>query len=232
MTIKPPQDFHFPQDITGAKRREWGNFREWSIITIHNDPSNPQQPPATHPFHTFSTSKYLWTQLLKWSQVVQLKEGPATWSLPGLFRFSSPPLLGFADEPRIFMTNKHTVWILKHLKSSTENMVLVPKCSHVMITHMGIMMDYSRYWSSPILDKLYPICLTKLNIFSMISTDWQLKNGCFGSWLTKAITLWWFWAQLDFSGLALRRRSCLGDLETSNVFFWAPAGPGKSPQNL
>ena len=192
---------------------------------IPANPSNPSIP------YVKRTSKYLWTQLLKWSQVVQLKEGPATWSLPGLFRFSSPPSLGFADEPRIFMTNKHMVWILKHLKSSTENMVLVPICSHVMITHMGIMMDYSRYWSSPILDKLYPICDQTEHIqhdFHRLAVE---KRLFWRRWFTKAITLWWFWAQLDFSGLALRRRSCLGDLETCNVFFFEPLqGPEKSPK--
>jgi hypothetical protein len=30
-----------------------GNFREWSTITINNNPSNPQ----SHPFPTFRTSK-------------------------------------------------------------------------------------------------------------------------------------------------------------------------------
>ena len=194
---------------------------------IPANPSNPSIP------YVKRTSKYLWTQLLKWSQVVQLKEGPATWSLPGLFRFSSPPSLGFADEPRIFMTNKHMVWILKHLKSSTENMVLVPICSHVMITHMGIMMDYSRYWSSPILDKLYPICLTKLNIFSMISTDWQLKNGCFGVVDSPRRSLfgdsghsWTFRVWLYAAGAAWVT------WRPPTVFSWAPAGPGKIPQNL
>ena len=32
-----------------------GNFREWSIITINFNPSNPQ----SHPFPTFSTSQFM-----------------------------------------------------------------------------------------------------------------------------------------------------------------------------
>ena len=36
-----------------------GNDGMIPVITSNNHPSNPQQPPATHPFPTFSTSKIL-----------------------------------------------------------------------------------------------------------------------------------------------------------------------------
>ena len=43
-----------------------GNFWEWSIITSNNHPSNPQQPPATHQFPTFSTSKLYYIKISWW----------------------------------------------------------------------------------------------------------------------------------------------------------------------